>query len=227
MASSDITVVTSITDSKDELRDGQEKGNAKFVAFTDFQSNTKEWDVKPAYAKFADPRRNSRIHKILIHQYVDTKYSIWIDGNIRLMIPPEELVELYLKDHDIALWRHPNRDCIYDEAIKCAARGLDDPETIIEQAKKYEDSGYTKHRGLFECGMIIRRHTPKVIEFDNAWWAEYCRHSRRDQISFPYAADLVGLRVNKALDYFIYADDGVTAIRGAGIADIIPHQTTT
>src|SRR5690606_11150176 len=104
--------------------------------------------------------------------------------------------------HDIAVFKHPQRDCLYDEATVCALRRLDDPETIIEQVKTYEDRGFSKHKGLCECGIILRRHTPRVERFNEVWWSEYSRHSRRDQISFMYAADKVGLRVNQIEDYF-------------------------
>ena len=220
-----ITVVTSITGGKDGLLDKQNKGKATFRSFVDETQYGKTWEIDKAYDKFKDNRRNSRIHKMLIHQYVDTEYSIWIDGNIVLLKSPEELIKTYLKDHDIAVFKHPTRDCLYDEAIECAKKGLDDPEVIIEQVKKYEDEGYAKHKGLAECSVILRRHTPKVEAFNNAWWSEYCKHSKRDQISFMYALDKVGLRVNLINEHFINYEGRF--IRGEGILEIIPHAKQT
>jgi len=222
MDSSNITVVTSITGDKDQLIEKQVRGGANFIAFIDkpYPSNT--WGIKKAYDKFQDPRRNSRIHKLLIHQYVDTEYSIWIDGNIKLLIPPEEIIERYLKNHDFAVFKHPTRDCIYDEAMVCAKLRLDDPENIIEQVKQYEDSGFAKHKGLCECGILIRRNTAKVEAFNNAWWGEYTRFSRRDQISFMYAVDKVGLRINVINEPFINQPDG-SAIRDNAF-QVVAHQ---
>lgn len=128
-----------------------------------------------------------------------------------------------MKDYDLALFKHPNRDCIYDEAIKCAVKQLDDPEVIIEQAKKYEDSGFAKHKGLGECNILFRRNTPKVREFNNAWWSEFTRHSRRDQISFMYAVDTVGIPVNVIDSPFLMRADG-SAIRADGSAEIFIHN---
>lgn len=223
MASSNITVVTCVTDAKDNVLKGHNKGKANWVAFTDGSIEMPEWEVRKAYDRFKDPMRNSRIHKILIHQFIDTEYSIWLDGNIRLCIPPEEVVASYLKDHDWAMWKHPNRDCIYDEAIACAKRKLDDPEVIIEQAVTYEKAGFPKKKGLCEGCFIVRRRTPKVEQLNNAWWSEYCRHSRRDQISFMYAADKVGLRINAVRDPFIVINE-ILAKRESGIAEIHPHK---
>lgn len=219
---SDITVITSITGGKDHLLEGQIKGDAKFVAYVDPVQESTDWEVHQAYNKFSSSRRNSRIYKILAHQFVKTKYSIWVDGNIRLILPPEELVRVYLKDHDFAVFKHPSRDCLYEEAIVCAGARLDDPKIIGEQVKEYSANGFAEHKGLAECGILMRRHTPKVEEFNNAWWSEYCRWSVRDQISFPYAADKVGLRVNYINEMFIVRD-GIL-MRGT-VAEMGDHLT--
>jgi hypothetical protein len=230
-----ITCFTSVTGAKDgvrEMLDIKRASAAKFVAFLETPLLSPTWEVRPAYNRFMDLRRNSRIQKMLPHQYFDTEYSIYIDGNIKLLDTPENLIAKHLKDYDIAVYKHPTRDCIYDEAIACAKRGLDDPEVIIEQVKGYEDRGYAKHKGLAECGIILRRHTPQVTAFNNAWWAEYCRHSKRDQISFMYAADQTGIPVNIVTNYFVgemRQIKGVTVEAGVrkGEFDIIPHNIAT
>ncbi len=219
-----ITVYSSIVGAKDDIVDDQCKGEARFVMFTDYPLHvTNTWDIKKAYNRFYDNRRNSRAPKILSHQFIDTEYSIYIDGNISLVKPPEGLVKKYLKEHDIALFKHNLRDCIYNEAMKCAKAQLDDPEVIIEQVSTYEKRGYGKHKGLCECGVILRRNTPKVRELENAWWSEYCRHSVRDQISFMYAVDSVGIRVNMLDMQWRLSADGLSGLRGDFIK-LMPHK---
>ena len=174
------------------------------------------------YDKFKDPRRNSRIQKILSHKYFDSEFTIYSDGNRKLLISPEELVTKYMDGFDIAFFKHLSRDCIYDEAITCAELGLDDPELIIEQAKYYEDHEYAKKKGLYEGGFIIRRNNARTQAFNEAWWADYCRFSRRDQLSLMPALDKVGLRVcTLPSDY--YLDDWGKMIRG-GIIEICNHE---
>ena len=220
-----ITVVTSITGGKDGLIDDQVKGNADFYAYLDrpFSSNT--WSIGKAYDRFHDARRNSRIHKILIHEYHDSEYSIWIDGNIKLLVSPEEIIERYLKDHDIAVFQHPNRDCIYDEAIVCAERGLEKKDELVDQCVNYNLRGYAPHKGLAECGIIMRRHTPEVRALNNEWWAQYTRYSKRDQISFMYAVDAVGIRVNLIKGFFLITKEGKKEryIKTDGSFEIFPH----
>lgn len=190
-----IEIITSICGGKDLLME-QPASDAIYTAFIDVPQTHAQWNIKPAYDKFKDPRRNSRIHKILIHKYSNADITIWIDGNVRLLKSPEKLVEKYLKDYDMAMFPHGSRDCIYDEAITVAKLGLDDPELIIEQAKHYEDDEYGKHKGLTSGYFIIRRNNEKTRLFNEYWWADYCRYSRRDQLSLMPAIDKAGVNIN-------------------------------
>lgn len=191
-----IEVLTAITGDKDFIRNDQERGSADWTVFSDKQIDSPLWKCKKAYDKFVDPRRNSRIHKLLIHKYSDADVTIWIDGNIKLLISPDEIVEKHLQNYDMVMFQHGGRDCIYDEAIACAKLGLDDPEIIIEQAKHYEDDEFAKHKGLCSGYFIVRRNNEKTRQFNEYWWADYCRYSRRDQIALMPALDRAGININ-------------------------------
>lgn len=130
---------------------------------------------------FKDSRRSARMHKCLPPK---SDYSLWIDGNTSLKVSPESLKK-FLKT-DIAVFKHPLRDCIYQEAEAC--RSLDDPSIIQEQMSRYRAEGYPEHNGLAATTYVLRRHTPKMEAFNNLWWSEICRGSKRDQLSFNYAA---------------------------------------
>jgi hypothetical protein len=73
---------------------------------------------------------------------------------------------------------------------------MDNVETIIEQAKHYEDIGFPKDIGMLQGGFIIRRNNVRTRRFNEAWWADYCRYSRRDQLSLMPAIDESGVIVN-------------------------------
>lgn len=164
------------------------------------------------YEKFKDNRRNSRIQKIMPHKYFDSEFTIYIDGNMKLLISPEKVIERYMDSYDMALFSHGVRDCIYDEAIECAKLKLDDPEAIIEQAKYYEDHEYAKHKGLLQGGFIVRRNNARTQAFNEAWWADFCRFSRRDQLSLMPAIDKSGIIVNKINEHWIDHYDGTAHI---------------
>lgn len=216
-----IEVITSITGNKDFLIDDQVRGNARFICYTDnpnLKSTT--WEIRPAYDRFVDPRRNSRIHKILIHKYSDADITIWIDGNIKLVVPPEQIVEQYLQNYDLAMFKHGARNCIYDEAIEVAKLGLDKPETIIEQAKFYEDNGFAKQKGLLQGFFIVRRNNKKTQDLNEAWWADFSRFCRRDQISLMPAIDKSGVRYNTIPEKWVQWRD--KAVMG-GMISIYHH----
>ena len=82
-------------------------------------------DIKCFYdsSLFKDSRRDARMYKILSHMFVETDYSIWVDGNIFLLIDPKKLITS-LGSNDIAVVRHPNRDCVYSEAEIILLGGL-------------------------------------------------------------------------------------------------------
>lgn len=184
----DITVYTSVTGDKDTLMEDQCIKGANFVAFTDKKSET--WEVRKPYSHFKDDRRNSRIAKIMPHLFFNSKYSVYLDGNITLKVPAQKLIDEFLKDKDIAVFRHVGRDCVYEEAQACMSLGKGDKYELAEQVRDYAKLGHKEHAGLCECGVIIRRHTPRIAELNEKWWAQYCRYSDRDQISFPLAFPL-------------------------------------
>ena len=131
----DITIVTACTGSRDRLRDDQVKGNGRWVAFVDQFAKSEAWEQHSACKLFASSRRNSRIHKLLIHQYVETEYSLWMDANMSILVPPEELIDAWLGDHDIAMFKHRRRTCLFEEGKICAAQGAGFNINRIEPGK--------------------------------------------------------------------------------------------
>jgi len=174
-----------------------------------------------SYDRFKDPRRNSRIQKILSHKYFDSEFTIYIDGNRKLLMSPEEIVDKFMGGYDIACFKHNLRDCIYDEAMECAKLKLDNPELIIEQAKYYEDHEYAKHKGLVEAGFIVRRNNKRTQALNEAWWADYCRFSRRDQLSFMPAIDKSGVILNELVFEYEWQPDG--SVNRGGIVSLHNH----
>lgn len=137
------------------------------------------------YDAFKRPVMNAKIYKILFYKFTDSDIVIWVDGNIFPTVPLETLVKELLGDADLFAFKHFDRDDVYDEAD--AAMGLGGEQfPYIEKHKKYLESiNFPKHTGLCDCSVLIRRNTKEVRDFCNAWWAEICCHSNRDQLSFP------------------------------------------
>lgn len=171
-----IKVYTAITGEKDELR-------------TDIKCFTE-------YPEFKRPVLNAKIYKILSHQFLDTDISIWVDGNIKLLIPEKRLVKEWLGDADMAVWKHFDRDDVYEEGMAAIGLGGEQVPYIEKHLEYYEEIDFPHHTGLAECNVLIRRHNQAIKNFNNAWWGEICRHSNRDQLSFPKVLLEYPIKVN-------------------------------
>lgn len=126
--------------------------------------------------KFNSDRMNAKAPKVLSHLYLPIhEYSIWIDANLELLISPLELISL-MDNKECLVFTHPFRKTINEEIIAC--KNLD----------SFENLNYHKNKKgiLAACGVIIRKNTETVNKLNEYWWAEICRGSSRDQLSFPY-----------------------------------------
>jgi len=132
--------------------------------------------------------RDVRMHKLLPHSFFPTaEISLWPDGNFAVDCDLDALVGECLAHHDLAFHAHPQRDCVYEEAIACIERAKDDPGPIVRQIIRYAHAGYPVRHGLPATGVVLRRHVPSVERFNERWWHELERGSRRDQLGVGWA----------------------------------------
>lgn len=166
--------------------------NSNIVVYTSitagFENMRSDVLVFGSYDRFRSDRLNAKIYKVLPHLFFDADISVWLDGNVKFApgVDVESFVEKFLGVYDMALFRHSWRKCAYEEMKAVEDCNLDFIEVLTEQSLTYKSKQFPKDYGLWECGMIIRRHTDVVKEFNEAWWAQISRFSSRDQISFPY-----------------------------------------
>ena len=196
-----------------------------FGGFDDVEKSElpKDWDFKSfsennSLPLYKDNNRNAKKFKLLPHRYLkEYEYSLWIDGNFKVIGNIDILIEKYLTDANIAFFNHQNtsldpRNCIYQEAQtilnfgainmkRTPERGMlnykDDPNLIIKQIQRYKNENYPFNNGLIKGGIILRRHNEKdVIEAMETWWKEVKYNSKRDQLSFNYVAWKHNLKFN-------------------------------
>jgi len=191
-----IVFYTAIFGNYDSLKEPPKKllKNCDFICFTD-NLNIKSNRYKIIYCKKdknLGDHMQSRIYKILPYKYIPLqyKYSIWIDGHIKLKkFNIFKLIKKHLKKTKWLVFVHPQRNCIYEEALVCVKLKKDKKENINRQVSRYKKEGYPKNNGLVANGFILREHNDKkVIEVCDAWWEEMQNGSRRDQMSFCYVA---------------------------------------
>jgi hypothetical protein len=139
-------------------------------------------------------RRNAKIYKIMPHLFVPGyDYYIWVDATHAVKMDPKEIVETYLKDSDIALFKHPERDCVYEEAELIKQVRFDSLEFVQNQMIFYQSRSFEKHKGLYELPCRIQRNTLEIQALMLTWWELICKFSSRDQLSLPFALDMHGI----------------------------------
>ena len=134
--------------------------------------------------------------KILPHKFFpDAEWWIWVDSNLTMKINPEDIIEYFGNPEHVGLHEHPERETIKQEIEIGLKRQLDDPEKL----KYHKD----KKGRLAACNVIVRRNTPAVRQLCEAWWAEICAGSSRDQLSFPYTLGTIAeLRACEGIKYW-------------------------
>lgn len=193
----DIVVYTAIFGGKDVLKDPPDSERCDFVCFTDnpdLQSDI--WDIRVCQPTGADPRRSAKLYKINPHLFLpEYGYSIWIDGSVRIKDAGfYDLSDAVLKDHDMALYRHPARNCIYQEFEECVKIKKDKKRKMCRQIHGYRKAGYPENNGLVSGVIIFRRNSEVVRKINEEWWREIELGSVRDQLSFNYVAWKNGFR---------------------------------
>lgn len=188
----DIAVYTVIVDDYDPLREPLHRQlleEADFYCFTNDQITSDFYTVVPIEKIYGDATLTNRYYKILLTPILsDYKYTIYIDGSFQITAPTIKLlIEEVLGNHDIALFKHQSRTCVYEEAKAVILRRKADYRSVYRHMKRYRQEGYPKDFGLIEASIIIRNNqSVRLKGFVEAWWQEFYHNAHRDQLSFNY-----------------------------------------
>jgi len=179
-----------------------------FICITDQDVTSKVWQVRKVERPIQDDTvRSARMYKTLPHRYLGSyEYSTWVDGNLLVRGDTNKLLDTYLKNANLAVFDHAHarhmdrgrsknpRTSVYEEAealidADTKGKGKYDVEQIEKQIAFYKEEGLPEDTGLPLSMVVVRRHNEKdVMRMGELWWDQIKRFSRRDQISFNYAA---------------------------------------
>ena len=163
----------------------------RYICFTDRPQRVGTgWELRAPVWKGKTGRETARYHKLLSHKVLpDATYTVWMDASLTPKFNMASFAREVLKEQALVVWKHPQRVCIYQEAIACIRGGKDDVNVIRAQAARYLAQGYPYFHGLIESGVVARRNQLQAVrEFNEAWWHELQTGSVRDQLSFNYVA---------------------------------------
>lgn len=192
-----------------------------YICFSDQPIvNPGVWQVRVPPLLGFDNIRLNRFIKLMPHLFLsEYQKSIYIDGNIEIIGDVTLLLKSSLQTHPIAVFAHPFRKCIYEEARQCIVDDLDNVGSVFRQIRKYARSCYPSNYGLVEANILFRRHNDvNVMNLMEGWWQEILENSRRDQISFNYVCWKKGM---------VYQSLGLSDIRIYNpIFKLHPHSTS-
>ncbi|KAF8715770.1 hypothetical protein HU200_026718 [Digitaria exilis] len=163
---------------------------------------------------YSDARRNGKVPKLLLHRlFPNVRYSIWIDGKLKLVRDPYQVLERFLwrKNVSFAISRHYRRFDVFEEAEANKAGGKYDNASIDYQIDFYKREGLTHYSSaklpitsdVPEGCVIIREHIPITNLFTCLWFNEVDLFTSRDQLSFSTVRDKIRSRVNWTADMFL------------------------
>lgn len=189
-------IYTAIFGGRDTLKDPKIRTpGARYVCFTDEPLRSDVWEIVRAPVEDGSPRRTSRTYKLLPHRYFETEYSLWVDASFCINVDVRTLMECYLARADLALFNNPVADCVYELSERLIQIRLDSPDRIRSQIQRYRSEGLPERGGVLHGAVLLRRHTPEIARFNEAWWDEYQRGSVRDVLSLRYCSWRLGIPV--------------------------------
>jgi hypothetical protein len=168
--------------------------NDQPVMFNEIMEDQENWKVIQVTSPRKDlhPRMRAKWYKVFpweIEELRNYEVVIFIDGSIQVTSPDFISYCVASLKSDIALFRHPERSCIYDELKASLPMVKYEGETMaaqIESYKKFHPAGF----GLFACGIIVRKNTDRIRSLMMSWWHEIIKFTWQDQLSFPVVCRL-------------------------------------
>jgi hypothetical protein len=232
------TVYTAIFGGFDELHQPVPQNEpCEFICFTDAKMPARVGAWRIIHVPLQpdiQPRMQAKRFKLLSHkifpggrlaacyapfsQRRNADLSIWMDGSLRIKSPAfVRDMRTNVAGADWAMFAHPWRDCIYEEASASLVLPKYKNLLLAEQVDAYRPA-VPAHAGLYACGVILRREPASalVVRANEMWWDETLRWTAQDQLSLPYVIRRVGGCEPRSINENIFANRWF---------DFIPHPT--
>ncbi len=175
--------------------------NYNFVLFSDTIKQCEGWNVRPIpeELKKYDSSEINRYVKFHPASFFDTDYSLYIDGNVKLVAGISSFLDINVCECGLWMFDHPSRNCIFQEADACMKIRKGNEAGIVNQITRYKKEGMPRNYGLKEATVILtdlKNHTAHSLL--DEWWNEYyMSSSKRDQLALPYILWKKGITIDQ------------------------------
>lgn len=188
-----VAILTSVYGNYDTLKPtlNQKGVEIDWVYVTDHRPlDAAGWRVEHNLHWGKNPRYASKLPKCKPWEYTDATASIWIDASFQIISESfvTDMLDIVTNaSNTIAQFRHPVRNCIYEEAhVVAEHRNYAKGQPILEQAEYYWEEGHPEQWGLWSSGVIVRLHTQQNKKMGHLWLDEIGDWSTCDQLSEPF-----------------------------------------
>lgn len=137
---------------------------------------------------------SDRYLKIMAPQvrFDDSDWTLYFDAQLQLRIDPLSLFAEAMafvpddqQEPNMFLFRHQDRDCVYDEAAEIMRIGRDRSKLTPRCAERIKQTGFPQHAGLYLGGILLRHRD--AGSFNDIWWSLVKGGCPRDQVCLPVA----------------------------------------
>ena len=174
---------TVITNNWDTLKEPVISEGWEYICFTDDpELRSDVWDMRVT-------DRPQREVKIKGYKYFGNEPALYIDGSIKIIGDLNRFTGAIRRDW--SAWKHPLRDCIFDEA-EAVITGKDrDRAEVMTQMERYES--IPRNWGLWQTGVMYGDFRIEwVRKLSRLWYHEVANGIDRDQLSLSYCAWAMG-----------------------------------
>lgn len=189
-----IAVYTSIYGAYDPIPEPMTKDvNCDYFIFTDQEvpssSVWKKADDSLIPDECNTPALKNRYVKMHPHLLFKNRFSIYLDGNLRIVGGVSNLVQhgAVNSKTGIAMHLSPREVDIYSEAKNAFFRGKITKKELRSIIRFYKQEGMPHNFGMFECNVIVRdSKNQNNIQLMDEWWERYKNGVKRDQLYFTF-----------------------------------------
>lgn len=220
-------IYSSVIGSYDDLLQPKEVDNRfDFVLFSNClpEGNNGVWQVRRIdYTNYTQAKiaRYVKTHpETLLPDY---EASLWLDANINIVGREiyDRFVELFENNTLVASVKHLAYDCVYNEMFSVLDFRYESEKVVVKWGHELRKQNFPKHAGMFETGLMYRRHSSAVVkELDAIWWKYIDAYSKRDQLSFTVALH------EKNLSCELFLPEGKTVRDSEGLK-FVKHKNET
>ena len=191
-------VYTAVAGSYDPLREHPEIPGVDWIAFTDSTLGAvvdAGWELRPILGNANSPRMLAKWYKVHPNECLpDYDRTVWVDASVELHTG--DVIRQMLEASEstgLAMLAHPERDCIYEEAIASLDMPKYQDQPLLQQVAWYRRMGHPTHWGLWAGTIIGRDNRSEALM--RLWWREILNWSYQDQLSLPQVLRISGSRV--------------------------------